>query len=232
MAKNYYLILGLKKEASGEEIRSAYRRLVKNYHPDRYGTDSAPFLLIQEAYEVLGDPERKREYDEILGTRQRTREVFRDVTTESLTRRHVEPLAQETYDRPFDASPASSFDTLMPTFNELFDYLWSNFARLDLPAPGKERPLTVEIQLSTFQARSGGQARITIPVNVICPACKGEGNIGYWECSHCAGEGRIAGEIPVIIDYPADLEDGHRIMIPIDRLGIGSTFLTVIFRIV
>lgn len=60
MAKNYYIILGLKKDASDEEIRTAYRRLVKNYHPDHYGTDNGPFLLIQEAYEVPSDPLRKR----------------------------------------------------------------------------------------------------------------------------------------------------------------------------
>jgi molecular chaperone DnaJ len=174
MAKNYYIILGLNKEASDDDIRSAYRRLVKNYHPDHYGTDSGPFLLIQEAYEVLSNPERKRVYDDILGTKQKSREIFRDVTVESLSRRNVEPLAPETDDHPINMSLARSFDTILPSFNEIFDYLWSNFSSLYRPKSEKTRPLSVEIRLSPAQAMHGGQVRISIPVNVICPTCSGE----------------------------------------------------------
>jgi DnaJ-class molecular chaperone len=131
MAKNYYIILGIEKEASDEEIRSAYRRLVKNYHPDHYGTDSGPFLLIQEAYEVLSDPVRKCAYDDSLGTGQKSRNRFRDVTIEPFYRRHVEPLSRQTQDQPIDMSLARSFETFTQSFDALFDYLWSNFFRRD-----------------------------------------------------------------------------------------------------
>ena len=53
MAKNYYSVLGVSDAAGGDEIRSAYRRQVKVYHPDHYGTDCEPFMDIQEAYSVL-----------------------------------------------------------------------------------------------------------------------------------------------------------------------------------
>jgi curved DNA-binding protein CbpA len=66
MAKNYYIILGLTNKASDEDIRSAYRRLAKEFHPDHYGDDGGPFLQIQEAYGVLSDPTQKRSYDNSL----------------------------------------------------------------------------------------------------------------------------------------------------------------------
>ena len=108
MAKNYYIILGLNRDASDEDIRSAYRRLAKEYHPDHYGRDSGPFLQIQEAYGVLGDPVRKRCYDVSLSASSPRREAFRDVTVETLSRRHAKPVSPLQNDA-HDVFPARSF---------------------------------------------------------------------------------------------------------------------------
>ncbi|MBX2915679.1 MAG: J domain-containing protein [Cyclobacteriaceae bacterium] len=66
--KNYYLILGLNTFAHVQEVKRAYRKLALLYHPDRNGTPEAAsvFIEITEAYEVLGDPQRKFEYDRLL----------------------------------------------------------------------------------------------------------------------------------------------------------------------
>src|SRR5580693_8370623 len=63
MRKDHYLILRLTPEATAEEIRSAYRRLAIELHPDLSGLDSDPFLELQEAYSVLSDPTRRAVYD-------------------------------------------------------------------------------------------------------------------------------------------------------------------------
>lgn len=62
MSNDYYQILGVTKEASQEEIKKAYRKLAMKYHPDR-GGDQAQFQKIQEAYSVLGDVDKKQQYD-------------------------------------------------------------------------------------------------------------------------------------------------------------------------
>ena len=66
MAKSYFAILGVTVGATPNEIRSAYRDLAKEYHPDHYKGDSAPFQQIQEAYHVLGDKTRRQEYESVL----------------------------------------------------------------------------------------------------------------------------------------------------------------------
>ena len=64
--KDYYSILGVDKGASDDEIKSAYRRLAKKYHPDLNKTPeaAAKFKEINEAYQVLGDPQKKANYDQ------------------------------------------------------------------------------------------------------------------------------------------------------------------------
>jgi DnaJ-class molecular chaperone len=74
MEPDYYAILGVPETASPEEVQEAYRRLAKRYHPDRSGADTASqFRAVQEAWETLGNPERRREYDR----RRRPRPSFR-----------------------------------------------------------------------------------------------------------------------------------------------------------
>lgn len=66
--KNYYDILGVSENASGEEIKAAYRKLAKQYHPDRNAGNAAAeskFKEINEAHEVLQDPEKRRKYDQL-----------------------------------------------------------------------------------------------------------------------------------------------------------------------
>ena len=63
MKKNYYDILGVNKNASQDDIKKAYRNLSKKYHPDRNGGDDSKFKEINEAYDTLGDEEKRKVYD-------------------------------------------------------------------------------------------------------------------------------------------------------------------------
>lgn len=74
--KNYYVILEVPTDASEEQIRTAYRKQVKELHPDHYGEDSGPFKEVQEAYHVLKDPEQRRNHDRQLQQQQQQPSVF------------------------------------------------------------------------------------------------------------------------------------------------------------
>jgi molecular chaperone DnaJ len=63
MPKDYYLTLGITSEATLNDIKDAYRRLAKAYHPDRYKGKNSLFLAIQEAYSVLSDPVKRQTHD-------------------------------------------------------------------------------------------------------------------------------------------------------------------------
>ena len=61
---DYYSILGVPKNASQDDIKKAFRTLAHKHHPDKQGGDAETFKKINEAYQTLGDPEKRRKYDQ------------------------------------------------------------------------------------------------------------------------------------------------------------------------
>lgn len=225
MAKSYFAILGISPNASVDEIRSAYRRLAKEYHPDHYTGSSARFRDIQEAYSVLGNNRRRRRYE------QRIRKVPPQTVLKPTAYAGPEPLIPE--QGPVDlgeVSPVRSFQSLTPSFDEIFDWLWSNFSDISQPKSTRIQNLTLEVTLSRKQARQGGTARIMVPAQAVCPTCRGQGGVGPYECTRCAGEGIISGEMPVSVSFPPGITTDHAVMIPLDRFGIRNLHITVLFR--
>ena len=225
MAKSYFAILGISPDATLNEIRSAYRRLAKEYHPDHYSGGSERFRDIQEAYSVLGNNRRRREYQ------QRIRKVPITRSVRSRTYPEPEPLIpEERTDDIGEISPVRSFQSFTPSFDEIFDWLWRNFSDLAQPKSARVQNLSLEVTLTPEQVRRGGNARIMVPAQAVCPTCRGHGGIGYYECAHCAGEGVISGEMPVSVAFPPGLTKDHAVMIPLDRFGIRNVHITVLFR--
>ena len=225
MAKSYFAILGISPRATMDEIRSAYRRLAKEFHPDRYTGSSERFRNIQEAYSVLGNRRRRREYEQSI-TKVSIRTPLR-----STTYPEPEPLIPE--EGPVDigkVSPVRSFQSFTPSFDEIFDWLWSNFSDLSQPKHSRVQNLTLEVTLTPDQARRGGNAKIMVPAQAVCPTCRGHGGVGFYECARCAGEGVISGEMPVSVSFPPGLAKDHAVMIPLDRFGVPNTHITVLFR--
>ena len=129
-----------------------------------------------------------------------------------------------------EISPIRSFERVTPSFDEVFDWLWQNFASIDQPKSGRIQNLTMEVPLTAAQARLGGNARIMVPARARCSMCQGFGSIGFYTCSKCDGEGAIVGELPVLVAFPPGLTEDHAVMIPLDRFGIRNLHITVLFR--
>jgi len=224
MAKSYYAIFGISSGARADEIKAAYRRLTKEFHPDNYSGRSDIFQQIQEAYSVLSEHQARRQYDQNL-IYARTRTPFRHKFS-------AEPAPDLPEKQPTDLddiSLARSFQTFTPSFNEIFDWLWNNFSTFSYPKSGAVQNLTIEVPLSHEQALAGGNVRVMVPVRAICRTCRGYGHVGPYECAHCAGEGALVGEIPVLVSFQPGLKENQAVMIPLDRYGIRNLHLTVLF---
>ena len=223
MPQDYYLVLGITSNASQTDIKDAYRRLAKEYHPDHYKGNDRPFQTIQEAYAVLSDPARRRQHDSRILERKPAPSRGHTIS------RPVEPLIPEPSRNPFfQQTSARAFQPYRP-FSGLF-------SRPFFPSPGpgdRQGPndLNVMVALTPEQARKGGQIRITIPARPVCPQCGGRGWTGPYPCWQCGQEGLLSGDIPVIIHFPPEIRRGHQTTLFLDQYGMPGQHMTIHFTV-
>jgi len=235
MPKNYYLLLGIPIESTIDEVKTAFRRLAKEYHPDHSNEDDSIFLGIQEAYSVLGDPKQKRKYDKELADHRKRSQHFqsRYHASRAGVEEFVEPLIPEN-----DAIREEYFfreekepQPFRPASHSLMNQWLSDFADSWI-APETDAPqLEVGIYLSWYQARQGGQVRIMVPSNLSCPECDGSGSSGFYECWRCSGSGYLKGGYPLVLSYPPGIKNNHSVNIRLSRYGDAQRYIRVIFVI-
>ncbi|MEW6158641.1 MAG: DnaJ domain-containing protein [Verrucomicrobiota bacterium] len=232
--KNYYVILGVATNASLDDIKSAFRRRAFELHPDRSGSESEPFLELQEAYAVLSDPNRRRRYDDQLEPVPRRRRPWGPAPEPLVTprRSRAEPMrASPPRQYARELSLLRSFDRFAPSFDELFDRLWMNFENVSHPKSETVESLTVEVILTPEEALAGGSVRIGVPAHATCGVCGGYGSTGPYECWRCEGHGALTAEYPVEVQFPAGIVDGSAMRISLTQFGIENFYLTVLFRV-
>jgi molecular chaperone DnaJ len=169
VADELYKTLGVSKKATDEEIKKAYRKLARKYHPDRNPGDKEAedkFKEISAAYDVLGDSEKRKEYDE--------GGAFAGFAAGQ---------------GPFGAGTSGGFD-----FGDLFGSVGSVFNRGGRAQPQqvRGRDLETEVSLSFDQAINGTQIRVSVPKQSRCGTCHGSGakpGTSPTTCPRCEGRG-------------------------------------------
>lgn len=217
MLKDYYFILGVAHNASQDQIEVAYSERVRVLHPADIEQDKKILIEIQEAYTFLHDPLRRAVYDRLLSSS-----------------RDLEPVKPFPPQRP--ASPVQeislprSFETYLPSYEELFDRFWRNFTDLPRPKAEKIESLTLEVTLSPDEALRGGRINVTVPARISCPICDGKGDVGTFGCWRCERQGFLIREVPIQISYPAATTN-HVAEVSLSPYGIHNFYLTVFFRV-
>ena len=236
--RDYYEVLGLTKSASTDEIKKAYRTLAKKYHPDlNKAADAAEkFKEVQEAYEVLSDPEKKTRYDQY---------GFAGV--------------DENYSNGFNFNGFSSggFDDLNDIFGSFFGsgfrgsqssrssngprrgqdkYMEMSIDFMDA-VRGLSKTITLEVEEQCSQCLgSGARSKDDIKVcpkcngrgrilrqqqtmfgimqsESICPDCNGTGKKIERKCPNCHGQGYVKKKIEVEVNIPAGIQSGQQLRI-------------------
>jgi molecular chaperone DnaJ len=171
---DFYILLGIERGASLNDIKRAYKRLARRYHPDINPGDrtaAAQFRQIAEAYETLSDPDRRRRYDTGGGASARVDSTF----------------GFEGFDFSVSVSGTSA-----PTFGDLFaDVLRQRHAPRGDGGPERGADLHQSLSLPFEEAMRGGQRYVAITRQDSCRACQGTGRLQAVEsrCLHCHGSG-------------------------------------------
>jgi DnaJ-class molecular chaperone len=228
VAEDYYIILGVPADATDDQIRSAYRSKAKRLHPDHFEGSSAPFRAVQEAYEVLRDPSRRRTYDDLLARERSTQQTIRGVRPEPVRRHHVpaEPLVPSRR----SAAPQSPF--LDPLFGSPVEEFLGHAGGTHTQRRARPaQEIHYQVSLSREQALRGGRIQLRLLLELRCPACGGRGDDRFFECLRCSGRGVVVDERPVEVTFPARVADGSTGRVPLDRLGMPGAVLTLHFHV-
>jgi len=233
MAKrDYYEILGVSRGASEQELKSAFRKLAKEHHPDRNPGDKAAeqkFKELNEAYEALKDPQKRAAYDQ---------------------------FGHAAFEGGRGPGGAGGFGPdFASSMSDIFDDLFGEFMggrRGGRSRSGRERGADIRynMEITLAEAFTGKQATIKVPTTVscetcsgsgakpgtrpsacptcqgqgkvrasqgfftierVCPSCQGRGEIIEDPCTTCHGAGRVTKERTLQVSIPAGVEDGTRI---------------------
>ncbi len=210
--KNYYSILGVTPDSSDAEIKSAYRKLARKFHPDvnPYGTDQ--FKDITEAYEVLSDAKKRIQYDTING-------FFKSSYKENKQQQHTSSQkAQSEYKKQTSSKtytePKMSKEDFSKKINEFFDeFSTKSKQKKAEQIPKRGSDLFEEISITLKEALAGAERIINVVHSSECPKCKGRKFINGSICSECKGSGEKSEHRKITVNIPKNVKNGTKLRI-------------------
>ena len=209
----YYMILGVSNTESPSGIRAAYRDLAKRMHPDVAGHQATrAFQDVTEAYGVLSDPQRRREYNNTL-----KRAADGDEISER--RRPPEPLIRQ------PVTILGHPESIRPSFDAMYQRFLRNFTGIDVPKSEQLEGLNFEVILTADESERGCVVPVDVPVFRPCPKCGGSGRAWVYPCAYCRQQGMIEGEERLSIRIPPMAASGSIYEIPLRGLGIHNFYL-------
>jgi molecular chaperone DnaJ len=172
MAKNYYDVLGVEKKATKDEIKSAFRKLAQKHHPDKKGGDEAKFKEITEAYSILSDDKKRREYDS-----------------------YGQTFAGGAGPGGFDPSQFSGFGNGVEfDISDIFGGFGDIFGGGGQGRVKRGRDISIDVEVSFKESVFGTKRSVLLTKVGKCETCSGSGakpGVGVETCKTCNGNGRI-----------------------------------------
>tara|TARA_Y100000758_G_scaffold197665_1_gene141030 strand:+ start:588 stop:1526 length:939 start_codon:yes stop_codon:yes gene_type:complete len=190
MERKYYDALGVTQSASSKEIRSAYRKLARRFHPDINPNNqvaAARFKEIQLAYDVLGDDEKKRKYD-TYGENWNGSEQYSQM--------HQQP-----------GFSSGNFNDIGSLFGDFFG------GRSGRQSTGRGANVDVTADITLEEAASGAVRTVSLAMPDPCVSCSGQGYITNSICQTCRGTGQIERPKRLEVKIPSGVETGSRIRV-------------------
>jgi curved DNA-binding protein len=203
--KDYYQILGVNRSADTEEIRRAFRKLAREFHPDvasnNKGVAEERFKAINEAYNVLGNSDKRRRYDSMAEDWRR----YGSANGKPNPRGHGPGASQN-----------ESFDFAGAGFGDFFDSFFEGYrgqpgTRENPSGSPRGRDLEREISVTLEEVVRGSVRQIAVRRVVPCPVCKGSRKGRSGLCPECRGAGQKQSQEKLQLRIPPGIKNGQKL---------------------
>lgn len=213
--RDYYDILAVPRTATGDEIKKAYRRLARQYHPDLHsGPKKAQmeqkFKELNEAHEVLGDPETRKKYD-------RYSHRWQEAEAYERARQQAGAGAGAGMGPEYTFGGEQDFGDIFETIFGRGSRTGSGSAFRGFTTPGED--LETGVELTLREVLTGVTRRLRLAEKVPCQACGGTGGQRGRPCTTCDGTGGQTEHRTIEVKIPAGVQDGTRVRVA----GKGAT---------
>src|SRR5512134_642157 len=192
--RDFYQVLGLSRTASADDIKKAYRRLARQYHPDLHSGSKKTemekkFKELNEANEVLSDPDKRKKYD------QAGAQGFR-------------------WEQTGPGGGGTDFNS--EAFSDIFENLFRGGGRATGGARGFSvagEDLEAEVELTLREVLTGVTKRVSLREPIPCPTCQGSGTLRGRTCPTCYGSGSTTELKTIEVKIPAGVQEGTRVRV-------------------
>jgi DnaJ-class molecular chaperone len=236
--KDYYKVLGVQRNASQDEIKKTFRKLARKHHPDVNPGDKkaeARFKEINEAYEVLSDPEKRQKYD-TLGPNWQEQFGFggTGAGTGPFGRTRTGTRAGRSGGTAYDFD----FDTDPTHFSDFFETLFGRAGTHSGTGTGGRTSTTTTtdqlrrrqgdnieqpVEASLQEAYSGGSRKFVVQSPEVCGTCLGIGEVNGKTCQTCQGQGQTTRTKHIEVRIPPGVDNGSRVRVAGEgQPGIGG----------
>ena len=204
--KDYYKILEVEEQSSEDDIKKSYRRLSKKYHPDVNPGGEEQFKDIAEAYDMLGNKDKRAQYDNKKnnpygGTS--FEDIFTQMFNNRQTQQHRRKSAPDKVIK-VQVSPIESYKALVKTIN----YFREQGCHV-CKGTGGDTNTCGTCNGHGFNIRIMGSGFMTQKIRTACPTCNGKGSVIINKCYHCSGKGTKTQTQEVRINIPHGSDDGQ-----------------------
>ncbi len=205
--KNYYSILGVTPDSCDADIKAAYRKLARKFHPDVNPCGAERFKDICEAYETLSDTKKRFQYDTINGffkssPKQEQKTSYKKAEQEyKKTASNEKPQTKKVDKEEFSKK-----------INDMFEEFGKKKASKPIPKRGSD--VYEDVFVTIKEAVNGTTRTVNVVHTTQCPHCKGRKFINGAACPVCNGKGEKSEHKKISVKIPKDVKNGAKLRIP------------------
>lgn len=206
--KDLYKILNINFDASLEEIKLSYRKLVRIYHPDVAGknADSAKFKEIQEAYEILTNEQERKKYDVLHGYYQeKLKKDFEKKANIERKNKYEEYIKKA-------KTNANKSESFSKSINDALDSLFHS-TKKEIKQPVNGKDITLDISISFLESVNGTNRKVNILHTQPCPNCEGRLFRNGSQCTMCKGTGQLSIQKKINVKIPKGVTQGSKVRV-------------------
>ena len=207
---NYYEILGVTPDSEPAEIKSAYRKLARKFHPDVNPDGAKRFKEISKAYDTLSDEKKRKQYDTLNGFFKTEKTKTSSRQAESEYKQKTQQKSEKTHETRKKTDTKHADNKFTDIFGTIFEASQKS-KKTKAPEPVNGKDINTDVTITLSEALKGTTRTVNVVHTELCPRCHGRKFINGSKCPVCSGSGEYSIHKRISVKIPANIKNGAKL---------------------